>query len=89
MKKPGFILHLLFVVLPLLAAGQQAGHNYVMSRTMLSDDGTEYYDEVTYYDGYGYPYETVRKRAGGSGGNVATVLRYDRSRRVAADGNRP
>ena len=23
MKKPGFILHLLFVVLPLLAAGQQ------------------------------------------------------------------
>ena len=85
MKKPGFILHLLFVVLPLLAAGQQVGHNYVMARTMLSDDGTEYYDEVTYYDGYGYPYETVRKRAGGSGGNVATVLRYDRSRRVAEE----
>ena len=85
MKKPGFILHLLFVVLPLLASGQQAGHNYVMARTMLSEDGTDYYDEITYYDGYGYPYETVKKGAAGGGGNIAAVLRYDRSRRVAEE----
>ena len=69
----------------LLASGQQAGHNYVMARTMLSEDGTDYYDEITYYDGYGYPYETVRKGAAGGGGNIAAVLRYDRSRRVAEE----
>lgn len=57
----------------LLASGQQAGHNYVMARTMLSEDGTDYYDEITYYDGYGYPYETVRKGAAGGGGNIAAV----------------
>ena len=85
MKKLCFISLLLFVLLPLAAAGQQAGHNYVMSRTMLSDDGSEFFDEVTYYDGYGYPYETVRKGAAGGGGNLAAVLRYDRSRRVAEE----
>ena len=69
----------------MLASGQQAGHNYVMARTMLSEDGTDYYDEITYYDGYGYPYETVRKGAAGGGGNIAAVLRYDRSRRVAEE----
>lgn len=69
----------------MLASGQQAGHNYVMARTMLSEDGTDYYDEITYYDGYGYPYESVRKGAAGGSGNIAAVLRYDRSRRVAEE----
>lgn len=69
----------------MLASGQQAGHNYVMARTMLSEDGTDYYDEITYYDGYGYPYETVKKGAAGGSGNIAAVLRYDRSRRVAEE----
>lgn len=54
-----------------------AGHNYMITRTMLSADGSRYVDDVQHYDGLGRPSQHVAIGASPTGGNIVTSIGYN------------
>ncbi|MBO4984258.1 MAG: RHS repeat-associated core domain-containing protein, partial [Bacteroides sp.] len=67
-----------------IAYGQQSGQNYVLSRTMLNSAGTDYVDNVQYYDGLGRPMQSLSKAVQASTvkERLATLQEYDNMGRV-------
>ena len=57
--------------------------NWVQRTTFTSADGATSFDDLTYYDGLGYPLQTVAGKAGGtaSAPNLVTPIVYDNMRR--------
>lgn len=57
--------------------------NWVQRTTFTSSDGATSFDDLTYYDGLGYPLQTVAGKAGGtsSAPNLVTPIVYDNMRR--------
>ena len=63
-----------------MASSQVSSQNYVHTRTMLTDNGSSYVDVISYSDGLGRPFQTVRKslKDDGSGWNILAMLQeYD------------
>ncbi|MBP9992619.1 MAG: hypothetical protein KBS73_04180 [Bacteroidales bacterium] len=85
-------LHIIFAVLLALqcisadampvASGSRPG-NWIQKKTYTSADGSTSFDDLTYYDGHGYPVQTVAGKAGGtaSAPNIVTPIVYDNMRR--------
>ena len=57
--------------------GAVASANSISARTMLSADGTEYVESVSYYDGLGRPSLTLSVEASPGGGDIAWLTQYD------------
>ncbi len=57
------------------------GNNYVLRKTYQDACGDSTVADVTYYDGLGYPEQTIAQHGGGRGGNLVTPIVYDRMRR--------
>ena len=60
------------------------GDNYVLRKTYLDAGGDSTVADVTYYDGLGYPEQTISQHGGGRGGNLVTPIVYDCMRRSDA-----
>ena len=61
------------------------GNNYVLTKTMLSEDADSTVTDVTYYDGLGYPVQIQRQKASGNGHALVTPIVYDDLRRPDAE----
>ena len=57
------------------------GNNYILRKTYLDADGDSTVSDVTYYDGLGYPEQTISQHGGGRGDNIVTPIVYDCMRR--------
>ena len=57
--------------------------NWIQKTTFTSADGTASYEDMTWYDGLGYPMQTVAGKAGGTATapNIVTPIVYDNMRR--------
>ncbi len=55
----------------------QSSGNYIQTRTMTNESGTEYMETIRYFDGLGRPVQTVQKGAGGQGQDIVTATEYD------------
>ena len=53
------------------------GSNYIGIRTYTTPNGTSGYNDVTYYDGLGYPEQTVSQAAAPNGKTVILPIIYD------------
>ncbi len=56
---------------------QSSEENYIMSRTMLTKDGSKYLDNIQYLDGLGRPVQTVQKGITPGGNDLVTFQEYD------------
>lgn len=52
-------------------------HNYIRTRTMTNDDGSEYLDEIKYFDGLGRPNVGIQIGASPKRYNVVNYQEYD------------
>ncbi len=78
--KRTYLLLLFLYAFSAMASSQVSSQNYVRTRTMLTDNGSSYVDVISYSDGLGRPFQTVRKslKDDGSGWNIlATLQEYD------------
>ena len=55
--------------------------NWILQRTLLDSLGTSVMRDVTYYDGLGYPVQTIQVNASPLGGSIVTPVYYDSVRR--------
>ena len=56
--------------------------NWTLDRTYTSSNGNSYYDDITFYDGLGYPEQVVQVGASANTGkNIVTPIYYDLVRR--------
>lgn len=60
------------------------GDNYVVIKTMLSDNGDDTVSDVTYFGGLGYPVQIQKEYESGSGSALSTPIVYDILRRPDA-----
>lgn len=81
--KRKYILMALLCCSTLTASAQVTTQNYVRTRTMLDDASGKYLDKIEYFDGLGRPFQTVLKKASGSGSNLVTLQEYDVAGREA------
>ncbi len=51
--------------------------NYIYTRTMTDDTGTQFMDVVQYFDGLGRPIETVQRKASPQGFDLVAYQEYD------------
>ena len=51
--------------------------NWILNRTYTSQDESQYYDDITFYNGLGYPDQIINIGASAAGTNVVTPLVYD------------
>ena len=75
--KRKYMLMALLCCTTLTTSAQVVSQNYVRTRTMLDETAVNYMDKVEYFDGLGRPFQTVLKKASGSGGNLVTLQEYD------------
>ena len=75
MKRLYLFLSLLSVVCSL--SPQNNNQNYVLTRTMLNASGTQYIDNIQYFDGLGHPSQNVQKGVTPSRANLVTLQEYD------------
>ncbi|SHJ61743.1 RHS repeat domain-containing protein [Bacteroides stercorirosoris] len=79
-------LFLLLLCLSCLVKAQVANQNYIRTRTMQNEEGICYVDDISYYDGLGRPFQTVRKpiqKGEVAGSILATLQEYDAVSRTA------
>ena len=55
----------------------QVGRTYIRTTTYTSSDGTGNYQDITYYDGLGYPAQALQVAGSPSGKTVASQTVYD------------
>lgn len=55
--------------------------NYIITRTMTNKEGTSFIDKIQYFDGLGFPIETVQRKASPLGRDLITYQEYDGLRR--------
>ena len=51
--------------------------NYIRSKTMTTQNGTSYIDEIEYYDGLGRPVQKIQKGISPKGHDWVTIRQYD------------
>ncbi|GAE82768.1 DUF6443 domain-containing protein [Bacteroides reticulotermitis] len=51
--------------------------NYIYTRTMTNSEGTNFIDNIQYFDGLGYPREVVQRKASPLGIDLVTYQEYD------------
>ena len=59
---------------------QEPTQNYINTRTMLNEAGTSHWNDISYYDGIGRPFQTVQKAVKNgvqTGTMLATLQEYD------------
>jgi len=56
---------------------QSDDHNYIKTRTMLSADGTQYIDNIQYFDGLGRPNQIIEKGVTPGKSDLISHLEYD------------
>lgn len=56
---------------------QSSNRNYIHARTMLNEEGTQYIDNIQYFDGLGRPVQTVQKGITPNGADLVTRQEYD------------
>ena len=61
----------------LSAFSQSQDQNYIRTRTMTNDAGTEYIETIQYFDGLGRPVETVQKGITPNKADLVSLLEYD------------
>ena len=57
------------------------GENWIFSRTLRDSLGTSVMRDITYYDGLGYPVQTIQADASPTGGSLVVPVYYDNVRR--------
>ncbi|MBQ9397292.1 MAG: hypothetical protein IJU08_02215, partial [Bacteroidales bacterium] len=57
------------------------GENWILRRTLRDSLGTSVMRDITYYDGLGYPVQTIQADASPTGGSLVTPVYYDNVRR--------
>ena len=78
MKCIHFLLLVLFIILYIPeVVCQPGGQNYIRTRFMLTEDGSQYMENIQYYDGLGRPYINVRKGITPNHYSLATLQEYD------------
>ncbi|WP_315087434.1 RHS repeat domain-containing protein [Bacteroides heparinolyticus] len=78
MKK--LILFLLLTCGCFALCAQESTQNYINTRTMLNEAGTSHWNDISYYDGIGRPFQTVQKAVRNgvqTGAMLATLQEYD------------
>ena len=78
MKK--LILFLLLACGCSALCAQEPTQNYINTRTMLNEAGTSHWNDISYYDGIGRPFQTVQKAVRNgvqTGAMLATLQEYD------------
>lgn len=75
MKRLYLFLSLLSVACSL--SSQNNNQNYVLTRTMLNESGTQYIDNIQYFDGLGRPSQNVQKGVTPSRANLVTLQEFD------------
>ena len=79
-----YMLIALLCCTALTTLAQVVSQNYVRTRMMLDEAAGRYMDKIEYFDGLGRPFQTVLKKASGSGGNLVTLQEYDVAGREAS-----
>lgn len=79
-----YMLIALLCCTALTTLAQVVSQNYVRTRMMLDEAAGKYMDKIEYFDGLGRPFQTVLKKASGSGGNLVTLQEYDVAGREAS-----
>ncbi len=72
-----YTLLFLFVLMHIGLFSQSANQNYVLSRTMINEAGTQYIDNIQYFDGLGRPIQTVQKGITPLKADLVTYQEYD------------
>jgi RHS repeat-associated protein len=57
------------------------GENWILRRSLRDSLGTSVMRDITYYDGLGYPVQTIQADASPTGGSLVTPVYYDNVRR--------
>lgn len=57
--------------------GQVSSQNYIQTRMMLNDTGSQYLDVVNYVDGLGRPFMELQKNVVSSGKHLISLTEYD------------
>lgn len=68
---------LLFLSCNSRAYSQTSARNYIYTRTYTNDANTSHRDVIQYFNGLGYPDQTVKKNFSPSRGDVANLQTYD------------
>lgn len=55
--------------------------NWIQTKTFINGAGTDYTADITYYDGLGYPTQTIAAAASPSGKSIVSPVHYDSLRR--------
>lgn len=71
------ILSLIMLVMPIKCKAQSEDHNYVVSETMLNEDGSRSIKSIQYYDGLGRPSILAENGDNSSGKYLYTMTEYD------------
>lgn len=79
MKTKQLFTATLLAIVSLMATAQNSGQNYMRNRTMLNATGSQYIDNVSYYDGLGRPWQQLVKQTGGTTqvDNLLRMQTYD------------
>lgn len=80
MKKTSDFIFALFVFVAGVSA-QSPNQNYIVNRTFQSEDGTEYTDQIQYFDGLGRPVQTVQAGNSPNGKDIINYTEYDEAGR--------
>ena len=71
------LLFMVYIWASMLSA-QTSTQNYVRTRSMLNESGTQYIDGIQYFDGLGRPQQTVQKNISRNGtADLVTYQQYD------------
>ena len=76
MKRKALLLFNIWLWVCIINA-QDNTQNYVHTRTMLNKEGTQYIDNIQYFDGLGRPVQTVQKGVTPNGADLVTYQQYD------------
>lgn len=80
MRKKYYICVVIFSFISMMGnrlQAQSTDKNYIMSETMLNEYGTNSFNTIQYFDGFGRPSQIVDKGAGNGYGYVHTLVEYD------------
>lgn len=80
--KRKYIFTALLCCSTLTTPAQEDTQNYIRTSTMLDESRSRHLDKIEYFDGLGRPFQTVLKKASGSGSNLVTLQEYDAAGRA-------